>query len=298
MIEILVVIAIIAILIAIAFTGGSAVINSGKTRDTQALFATLDQALLAYHDEVKQSRMEHVEDIFNGYPPDDIDVFYYSVNGTPVAGCDLHMVRSGQVLRGTTTVPMGLLDDQRGSDGMLSTPRVDSVHHGDIRAMVLAMRVWSSQASAILDRIDPRLRVSAREEAEKTGTSILVWDRGDGTPPIPLDYYVDAWGTPLEYYATRIGPCKDPSKTTVRQIASSAFMKANNGKALLASYGPNGPDQLSADFLSTGDSTLVGDWWDNTAGTGAPDHLINNPLNDDNVYSSDVFQNRMRQAAP
>ena len=32
---------------------------------------------------------------------------------------------------------------------MLSTPRVDSIHHGDIRAMVLAMRVWSSQASAI-----------------------------------------------------------------------------------------------------------------------------------------------------
>jgi type II secretory pathway pseudopilin PulG len=71
----LVVIAIIGILLAVVFRGGSALLRSSKARDTEALLAKLNLALDEYRREVDHSRIPNSMALFNKFPPDDLRVF-------------------------------------------------------------------------------------------------------------------------------------------------------------------------------------------------------------------------------
>ncbi len=286
--EILVVISILALLFGIAFRGGSSVMTSGKIKDTEALLATLDQAIVAYQEDVSYARVQNAGKVFGTFPPDNLYVFDNSTEpgGATICGLQVVMARKG------ATIPEDLTDE-RGPDGHLSGAGPDDLRHGDMRALVLAMRLRSPKASAILDRIDSRFLVSGRDETDLVpGTGCIFNPTGDPkeTDTISLDYYVDSWGVPIEYYATRVfTACK------TRDKASAAFVAANNGQYLLVSYGPDGEEQLSRESLASGDSTLVGDYFD-TIGEAGPDgydELINNVLNQDNIYSSDTFKKRM-----
>lgn len=253
LVEMLVVIAVLAILMAAVWKGGSALISGGKVRDTQGLFATIEQAIEAYRSEFSQSRIANADDVYaGGNPPDDLGVFQGgSPGGSVAAGPRVAMGTS------TSSVPNPL------------------PAYSDVRAMILAMRLRSPKARAVLDRIDKRFVKSGREENQ-------FYDPGDGSEAIPLDYYVDAWGTPIEYYST----ASASSSSAPRPIASAAFLKANNGEPLLVSYGPNGQEQFSAETVADeGDTSLVADF--------AGDGVINNQLNQDNIYSSEVFLHRM-----
>ena len=282
LVELLVVIAVLAILLGLVFKGGGSMLTKGKANDTEALLQNLDQAITAYKSEVvTQTDIPNADALFRGSPPDAVYVF--DKGGTTVAGCDIAMGR-GDPGSSNPWIPAGL-DDGRDAGGKLSSPAAP--RHGDVRALVLAMRLRSPKASAILDQIDARFLVPGRADG-------VFFDPGDGSAPIPLDYYVDAWGTPIEYYSTRF--CPDCPSGTPREAASDAFVRANNGEALLVSYGPDGPDQFAQDFFddeNVGDTSLVADYWDNPARTGVPDHLVNYVLNQDNIYSSDTFKERM-----
>jgi len=284
LVEILVVIAIIGILLAVVFKGGTALIGSSKSRETSALLKKLDLAIDEYKREVDTSRIPRAKYVFNGSPPDDLRVFL----GQPVTlgGCSLQMRNTGAILRNNSPIPVNQLIDPRDADGRLSVPP-DQLLHADIRAMVLAMRLYSPKAKAVLDTIDAKYWATPDET--------LVYQPSPNAPTIRLDYLVDAWGQPLEYYATCI--CDPSQPLTPREIVSNAFVHENNDGGVAASYGPDGAEQFAADMIAAeGDSSLVADFYQEIKAGGKG--LLNHRLNSDNLYSSDFFTNRIRQAGP
>jgi len=283
LVEIMVVIGILALLIGIVFKGGGAMITRAKVRDTEAMIKTLKQAIEAYESEVNQQRVPCVSDLYRNSPPDNLYVFDKN-------GADLDCPKtSGGIVKMVTdlsaaTVTPGL-NDLRASSGELQGLSPANKKHGDIRAMVLAMRLRSPKASEILDRIDPRFKRSGAADN-------AFFDPGDGTDLIALDYYVDAWGSPLEYFCM----CSfDPASATPRDAASTMIVHRSNTRPVLVSYGPDGPDQLSKEFMDTfGDTTIVGDFWSLPDGTKTMDGLINHELNNDNIYSTDGLKEKLR----
>jgi prepilin-type N-terminal cleavage/methylation domain-containing protein len=284
--EMLVVIAIIGILLAVVFRGGSALLRSSKARDTEALLAKLNLALDEYRREVDHSRIPNSMALFNKFPPDDLRVFdASSVTPAIVGGCSIRMRNTGQfIVEGSSVSDPDRLLDPRGSDGSLQNP--GELLHADIRAMVLSMRLFSPKASKILDSIDP---VYWQETDQRL---IYNPDPSDNSvQPIQLDVLVDAWGNPLEYFSTCI--CNPNRPIGPRERTSNAFVHENNDGAILVSYGADGADQLSGDIFSTeGDTTLVADFFAEYSQNGAG--AVNHPFNTDNLYSSEYFANRIR----
>lgn len=283
--EVLVVVAILALLIGVVYKGGSTLMNNAKARDTEALIKTLMAAVEAYKLEVNDSNIPYMKDIYMGNPPD--SVYLFDRAGLSLPDCSPYASATPCTLRlvsasSSAIVPPGLSDVRNPSNGQLQPLARSTMRHEDIRALVLAIRLRSPKAAEILDRIDPRFKVAGE----------VAYNPGDGTTPIPLDYYADAWGTPLEYFSMCTGDADpDPRRQAARRI-----LHLNNGTPLIASYGPNGPDQLSADFFNTptyGDTTIVGDMYDNNV-----DMMINHELNHDNIYSDPVIIDRLRRGGP
>jgi prepilin-type N-terminal cleavage/methylation domain-containing protein len=283
--EMLVVIAIIGILLAVVFRGGSALLRSSKARDTEALLAKLNLALDEYRREVDHSRIPNSMALFNKFPPDDLRVFERLRCPAIVGGCEIRMRNTGQfVLDGSSRVPGTDCSTRAAATAVCRTP--GELLHADIRAMVLSMRLFSPKASKILDSIDP---VYWQETDQRL---IYNPDPSDNSvQPIQLDVLVDAWGNPLEYFSTCI--CNPNRPIGPRERTSNAFVHENNDGAILVSYGADGADQLSSDIFSTeGDTTLVADFFAEYSQNGAG--AVNHPFNTDNLYSSEYFANRIR----
>ncbi|GJM23886.1 MAG: hypothetical protein DHS20C16_03010 [Phycisphaerae bacterium] len=273
LIEILVVVAVLTILIGMAFRGATAMTESAKIRETEGLFLALTQAIDAYKLEVKQSRAAggKVAALYNGAPPDDLRVF--TLAGVNLGGTQVSLVN------GSPIVP-NVVEPRDPAAGSLTDPGLR--RHGDVRAMVLAMRLRSPKASEILDGINEKYRVNEGN---------LHFNPNDGTDSIPLIHYVDAWGTPIEYfsvYTSDVSP--DP-----RERTAFAMVHNSNVEPVLVSYGPNGPDQFSGDFFgdpSFGDTSVISDF--NAGCANCTAGKIDSELNQDNVYSSDALKDRMK----
>ena len=66
----------------------------------------------------------------------------------------------------------------------------------------------------------------------------------------------------------------------------------NGGQPIIMSYGPNGKDQLTKDAMEPNAiASLVGDFEEEVP--GKPHHVIDNPLNDDNVYSNPALKEKL-----
>lgn len=281
--EILVVVAILALLIGVVYKGGSTLMNNAKARDTEALIKTLMAAVEAYKLEVNDSNIPYMKDVYLGNPPD--SVYLFDRAGLPLPDCSPYSPANPCTLRlvsasSSAVAPPGLKDVRNPSNGQLQPLARSTMRHEDIRALVLSIRLRSPKAAEILDRIDPRFKVAGE----------VAYDPGDGSAPIPLDYYADSWGIPLEYFSMCTGELDpDPRRQVAKRI-----LHLNNGSPLIVSYGPNGPDQISADFMGTyGDTTIVGDMYDNNV-----DMRINHELNHDNVYSDPAVIDRLRRGGP
>ena len=288
MVELLVVVAVIAILLGAILAGGSALISKAKARDTRALFLTLTLAVEQFKDDAPAAKVGGYITRYANYPPDELEVFS-TADGIPSGG---------------SLVPTGArLED--GSDASFTSP-LNAVEHRDVKAMALAARLFSAGAAEILDQVDERFR---RQGQTATGLAEY-YDRNhtgsNNSFREPLVYYVDSWGTPIEYYATNLpGPSgsadvdTDNSPTSgSRRIASTAFLGANNGVPVFVSYGPDGEDQFAQDFIdSVGCTQLVCDFNNDYVG-GAMDRAINHKLNADNVYSSPDLAAKLAKVLP
>jgi prepilin-type N-terminal cleavage/methylation domain-containing protein len=284
--EMLVVIAIIGILLAVVFRGGSALLRSSKARDTEALLAKLNLALDEYRREVDHSRIPNSMALFNKFPPDDLRVFDAS-STTPaiVGGCSIRMRNTGQFIVEGVRFPIPTDCLTRVAATAVCRTRA-SCSTPTFAPWCLSMRLFSPKASKILDSIDP---VYWQETDQRL---IYNPDPSDNSvQPIQLDVLVDAWGNPLEYFSTCI--CNPNRPIGPRERTSNAFVHENNDGAILVSYGADGADQLSGDIFSTeGDTTLVADFFAEYSQNGAG--AVNHPFNTDNLYSSEYFANRIR----
>ncbi|MCA9253525.1 MAG: prepilin-type N-terminal cleavage/methylation domain-containing protein [Phycisphaerales bacterium] len=272
LIEIIVAVAVLAILIGVAFKGVTALTESAKVQETEGLLKALSQAIDAYKLEVKQSRAGggSVGALYNGAPPDNFDVF--TPTGANLAGFNVKLVKGNPNA-------LDLADPRDSSTGVLAG--FNQRRYGDVRAMVLAMRLWSPKASEILDGINEKYRVNEGN---------LVYDPNDGTDSIPLIHYVDAWGTPIEYYSV----CTAINSPDPRERTAFSLVHNSNAEPVLVSYGPDGPEQFSSDIFGDsgfGDTSLVSDF--NGGCAGCTVGKIDNALNQDNVYSSETIKDRM-----
>ncbi|HUU85229.1 MAG TPA: type II secretion system protein [Phycisphaerae bacterium] len=272
LIELLVVVAVISILIGAIITVSSVVIAGAKAKDTQAMLIVLDQAIDQFKEDMTSASKPWYQNATKGryaenYPPDELEAFTVA-NEAPTLF--------------TTIAPGGDLEDDTGSGLTLN-----NVAQRDVKAMALAIKLFSPAGSEILDRIGERFKVAEPRQGLRRTNPFVSFE--------PLVYFVDSWGTPIEYYATAAGTENASTDSGGdRRKTSKALVAANSGVPLLVSYGPDGPDQFSQDFIDTeGESDLVADF-----SQADPVRTIDHRLNADNVYSNPDMNEKLLKQLP
>ncbi len=278
----MVVMAILAIVIGMTLAVTGRAVDDAKVRQTRGILLNLQAAVDRFKLDAPLKRMKDFNDRYRGYPPDELGAFE--------DGADAIKLDGGKAWR-----PIG-----PGSESKLEFPGTVASHPlGGIKAMTLAIRLYSPEGALALDQIGANYRKAPPREEYFNRSDDNTLDIDDE----PLVYFVDAWGTPIDYYATNPVPGSDadfpPPAGAGRQLEryeTSTFMVAKNlGKPVLVSFGPNGAEQCSAEFIqSEGVTDLVADF----DPQGPRPHAIDNPLNDDNVYIDEGLRDRLRQPLP
>jgi prepilin-type N-terminal cleavage/methylation domain-containing protein len=264
LVELLVVVSVLAILISIVWKGSSVLIKQSKVRDTEALLKQLDQALTQFESDKPFARVPLYAERYNDAPADELGV---------LSGNNAHWPLGIPGTPGIHVVP----DGSSGNNAVLNVPAKEESRYllddpwpsqRSVEAFILCVRRGSPSAAVMLDGVSERFR--ARE------TQWSYQAPGDSQPR-PLEYYVDSWGTPLEYFATvRVRPGEESK----RELLSMHVMKASNNRAVFASYGPNGQEQFDPEMRATGlDKSMLGDFSLNG------DNSVNDLLNKDNLFS-------------
>jgi hypothetical protein len=183
----------------------------------------------------------------------------------------------------------------------------DAVEHRDMLAMVVAIETLSESASAILDRIPDKNRSAGALSADGT-TPALFLDRPGGTTGAwdPNDhqirYILDDWGMPISYLAQRDWQPVSGTFTPIPSNnhndwnrASTEIIRLNGGQPVIFSCGPNGKDQLTSAAMgaNAGAATLMGDMHPAAPGPDDQEFVIDNPYNDDNVYSNPALKEKL-----
>lgn len=283
----MVVITVLTILIASVVKVSTVVLRNGEIRQTQAVMRNLDLAIEQFRTDSPLGNLSEYKNRYGGYPCDELEPFI-KTDGIPTKPP-------------LPPVPK-FIGPGRDSDLQLPASGLNGVDQKDIKAMALAIRLYSSEGGAILDRIDAKYRRPAPlpEFFDRNTTT------GSKTEPdtddVPLVTFVDAWGQPFEYYAVSHGDksvdTPAPSDTGGRRLKTAQFLIGQNrGRPVLVSYGPDGKDQFSADFWEAGQKVdLVADYH---AADGPKMDMgdIDHRLNLDNVYLDDGLKERLGQPA-
>lgn len=307
MIELLVVIVVIGILISSVLVAGSALITRSKINNTKATIqVVLDACEEFKHEQAAATRGSltsaqqdaanptpghskvKYSDRYGQYPPDELEVF--TPNGLPGSKSN-----SGTLApRGAVMIPAanGKYPAMRFYDvGSNAAPEFE---HRDLAAMIVAIEVIGESSASILSKIPDKNRTAGALNTT-TGQPSQFLDRPSGAAApdgnwgpddLQIRYIVDDWGNPLSYFSER------DHKDLPTDIASSnhedwndistELVRLNGGQPLIMSYGPDGKEQLTQSAMASAPSaSLVGD-----LSSDNHDHLLNNPFNNDNVYSN------------
>ena len=275
--------AIIVILIGAVITVGRAQTDKARERETAGVLETLNLVARQFADEKPHPlrRVRGYRTRYGLYPPDELDGF--------AAGDDVG-------IPGTT--------DSKISQHLLNIDKdgLKTVDHGDIKAFVLAVRLYSQTGGAMLEDIQAKYRHAAHKDADGNPDEFLNRDGNTTFDPAvdePLDYLVDAWGTPIAYFATR--PSDDYSvwdNDTVnvqtegdRRRTCGALLSLSNDVPVFVSYGPDGPEQFSQDFIDANEGHVPDLIYD--FGQDVPEYTFDHPLNRDNVYSNETVRDKI-----
>ncbi|MFQ5490453.1 MAG: type II secretion system protein [Phycisphaerae bacterium] len=290
LIELLVVIAVIAILLGIVLGVGTGVLDDAKARDTQNLLSTLKLAVDTFSDEAPLTKIGGYNSryVMNA-PPDELEAISNAADF------------SAPVFNTIMSPASEFIRDLNGANVALGSADDTLKAQGDVIAMVLTIKQYSASAAGILDKVDRRF---VRSMVDVPNAAAKYFDR-DGTKTFvePLIYYVDSWGTPVEYFSV-CAPGATPTLANFTEInnnwrvqTATALVHKNGGAPLLASYGPDGPDQFAADFANPSSDRpfdLFEDWMNYP--TSGPPRLIDHPLNADNLYSNPDFAGKLADA--
>lgn len=320
LVELLIVIIVIGILVSSILVASSGFINKGRTNNTQALLQIVADAVEEFKREqtakptitrANQPKKPGVGDPskttisygerYGNYPPDELEVFS-SANGAGLPGSQVPrtLAPGGAVIVPAPAPTWSPLRFYKVGD-----PMTDALEHRDQCAMIVAIETLSESAASILDRIPDKNRSPGALDAD--GKPALFLDRAGGTDgwdanDHQIRYILDDWGMPISYLTQRDWKPQSAEFTPIPSSnsnpgvdwneASTEMIRMNGGQPIIMSYGPNGKDQLTRDAMEpNAKASLVGDFEEEDA--GKPHGVIDNPLNDDNVYSNPALKEKL-----
>ena len=282
LVELLLVMVIIVILIGTVIAIGHSQVEKARRRETAGVLDTLRLAAAQFAEEKPLRQVRGYRARYGSYPADELDGFLSS-EGIPGSG---ECIAPG------------------GSDLEVFSDDLATVHNGDIKAFALAVRSYSEKGAAILDRVPSKYRVPA--ERDPVSGNVLEYLNRDNVQGFtagdePLDFFIDAWGTPIAYFAAR--PSSAPSvwdsdvggnvqAADDRRRTCGALLSLSNDVPVFVSYGPDGPEQFNDDFRESGNywPDLIYDF--NEPSPKNP-FRFDHPLNGDNVYSNETVRDKI-----
>lgn len=315
LVELLVVIAIITILASGLVVATTSVLNKARATNTQAVLEVVSDAIESF----KREQLDHpritraiqgsgsnkvtYKNRYGLFPPDELEVYTsLGLPGSKPPGGSL--AGNNNIVPGPESTSWGPMRYYQ--NGIVEE---DALEHRDLLALITAIELYSEAGAAALSKLPSRNRTAGPVDAK--GDPSLFLDRAFDTAPngawdaedFQIRYIVDGWGVPISYLAQRDFKKNNPTKTISSNHpdwneASTEIIRLNRGQPVIMSYGPNGKDQLTREWMETqpGSSTtgksiaiakasLVGDFMD--------DRKINHPLNEDNVYLDPSLKERL-----
>jgi len=295
----------------------SGFINKGRTNNTQALlqivadaveefkrdqtakptFTSLARAKKSGVGDPSKTTISYAER-YGNYPPDELEVFS-SANGGGLPGLATPLSLAPGKAEVYPPPAWGLMRFYKDGD-----QAKNALENRDQAAMIVAIETLSESASSILTRVPDKNRSAGVLNAN--GEPALFLDHADPntTPPKPngkwdsndlqIRFIIDDWGNPISYLAQRdwkeatgFVPIESKNHAAWNE-ASTELIRMNGGQPIIMSYGPNGKDQLTKDAMEpNAKASLVGDF------EYLDDHVVNDPLNADNVYSNPALKEKL-----
>jgi prepilin-type N-terminal cleavage/methylation domain-containing protein len=315
LVELLVVMVVIVILVGAVLVAGSSLSNKAKSTNTQAMLTIVDQALQEFAREQRGNptlaSKKQYQTRYGYFPPDEMEVF---VSGIPCDATNLppkpRTPGGAKLWYGGAASPyptmvfdaMSYRLDRNAFRGP-STGGDDALEFRDQIAMITAIELYGDASASLLNSIQERYRATVIDPA-KDGEPALFVDRDnngqwDADKDQQLRILIDDWGTPITYMSQRDWSHEKKENGTdcpstnheAWNEASSEFIRINSGRPILASYGPDGPNQLTREQMgSEGLASLIGDF---EAETGDGAHRVDNPVNADNVYVDPTLKEKL-----
>jgi len=314
LIELVVVIALIAILAGTVLVAASRLIDTGKSRTTEMTLNIIRDAIDEFAREQKLrptlAQPKKYRARYGFFPPDEFEVFTAAgipngPSGSRAPGSDAQG-RAPEIVPGPTSgASYEAMTFQL--NGLSNEAR--ALEHRDIGAMVLAIELYGDASQSMLDKLPDNQWVSPQDAG---GKPLQFLDRGhdqdfDALEDQAIRYPVDGWGTPLSYLSqTDFDPEAETDETQSSNHpfwnkASTSLVRLNGGRPIVFSYGPNGQEQLQSDIIEAGragdgsapPATLIDDWI--PIGSNPP--AIDSPLNDDNIYPDPSLREILRRGS-
>ena len=308
LVELLVVVAIIAVLAGAVLVVGSSVMDGTRTRSTRATLVLVDAALEEFHQEKHLASAwqsatgtpgkVYYKDRYGLYPPDELEVF----TGVGIPG-GISPRTNGTLLPGGAHVIPDPIDSSEFINMSYQFNGLDAgklaYEHRDLAAMIVAIETYSPAGRGILDKIPDTHRASVPLDFATRDPVQYIdannndqWTAGkDGE----IKYILDDWGVPLVYYAQRDGAGDSPTPSHNHRVswnrASTAMVRLNGNRPIIMSWGPNGREQLAAAVLDGEDSTslLHVDFSDN--------NKLDDSWNLDNIFADEGLIGRLVEGA-
>ncbi len=257
----LVVIGIIVIILSVVLLVGQGAINDAKVKHTRVMLEQLNTAISAYSRNNPFASINAVKQRYGPYPPDELMAF------DPSSGlAAIPNLMPGGIGQFVKVGVFPINDDLAEANSY--------VPQGGVKALVWSLRSLPASRE-IYDSIPDRFK-------ETAPTNVEFFDiNGDGSfDPLTdkeVQYLVDGWGHPIEYYATR-----EASPTSHGWVAHK-LVQSNKNLPVLVSYGLDGDVQFDAG------KTLEQEYDDATSG----ELLFTSQFHQDNIYLDDALKDRI-----
>ena len=310
---------IVELLVVVGIIASTTLMTRARTSSTQALLTVVGDAVEQFKREqeaaptitrAKQGTGQDTvkyRDRYGLYPPDELEVFTaVGIPGSP-GNDEKKSLAPGRSQIVPAPQSGGSYDSMKSYTRGLAWEDA-RFEHRDLRAMIVAIETLGDTSAAILDGVQDRFRTPGPLDDEDPPTPALFLDRpgASGRPngrwdseDLQIRNIVDAWGTPLGYFAQRdwVPDAKDEPEPSSNHEdwneVSTTLVRLNGGRPAIMSYGPDGQEQLTADAMGDdAQASLVGDW------VFQDDHQINNHLNADNIYADPALKEKLEREAP
>ena len=271
----LVVIGIIVIILSVVLIVGQGALNDAKVKDNRVMLEQLNTAISSYSQNNPFASIKAVKNRYGPYPPDDLMAFTlfptHGKSGTNIGIPDLMPGGVGQFVKANATGPIH--DDYNSGN-----PDPNYVENGANKALVWSLRSLPASRE-IYDSISDRFKETAPTDEEFFDVN------GNGSfdplTDIEVQYLVDGWDHPIEYYAIRkLALNENP---TSHAWVAQKLVQSNKNLPVLVSYGLDGDVQFEAG------ETFEQEY----EGVNLGEPLFTSQLHQDNIYLDDALKDRI-----